>query len=155
MSGSIPYADPDFMKIWAAELMASREPDFIIGDNYLRRWWVVPRNRQCNVYLHETLHSDEDRALHDHPWDNISFLIEGSYIEITPEGEFLRRAGETISRQATAAHRLVIPDGGRAVSLFTTGPIVRDWGFHCPQGWRHWKEFTKPGTPGQIGLGCD
>lgn len=152
---TIPYNDLEELQEWGRGQMA-RPPDFIIGDNQLRRWWIVPRNRQCNVYLHETLHSDEDRALHDHPWDNGSFLIEGSYIEVTPDGEFLRSAGDIVTRAATDAHRLVIPEGGRAVSIFTTGPIIRDWGFHCPQGWRHWKEFVaNPGsTQSTVGRGC-
>jgi hypothetical protein len=48
-----------------------RRPDFIIGgaDNpYLLRWWIIPRNRWCNVYLHKILRDDDPRALHDHPW---------------------------------------------------------------------------------------
>ena len=47
-----------------------REPDFIIGDDhdpYLKRWWLIPRNPLVNVYLHQILRSDEDRALHDTP----------------------------------------------------------------------------------------
>lgn len=158
MSGSIPYADPDFMQTWAHQQM-ERTPDFVIGDGYLKRWWIVPRNRMSNTYLHEINKSDDDRALHDHPWDNISFVIEGSYTEITPkhpEG-LLREAGSVITRKATDSHRLIIPGGGRCISLFTTGPIVREWGFHCPKGWRHWKKFVA--NPGEnhsmVGRGCD
>lgn len=47
-----------------------RAPDFYIGGNanpYLLRWWVIPRNRFFNVYLHKFLRDDDDRALHDHP----------------------------------------------------------------------------------------
>lgn len=41
-------------------------------------------------------------------------------------------------------------------TLFVTGPVMRQWGFHCPdKGWRHWKEFTAEGKPGEIGPGCD
>jgi hypothetical protein len=153
MSGTYTADLPD-LQAWARSKMAN-SPDFIIGDNYLRRWWIVPRNNWCNLYLHEILHSDDDRALHDHPWDNTSFLIEGSYIEVTPEGEFLREAGAVVSRPATASHRIVIPDGGRAVSLFMTGPQIREWGFHCPQGWRHWKEFVDARSTGKVGRGCE
>ena len=49
----------------------NREPDFIIGGHeapYLRRHWLIPRNRFFNIYVHEFLRSDDDRALHDHPW---------------------------------------------------------------------------------------
>lgn len=141
------------LRAWARAKL-QLPPDFVIGDNYLRRWWVVPRNRYANVYLHEILNSDDDRALHDHPWDNRTFVLEGGYIEHTAEGSFERAAGDIIERKATDAHRLEIPQGGRAVSIFMTGPIIREWGFHCPQGWRHWKEFVDSRDKGQIGKGC-
>lgn len=154
MSGS-GYSGPEQMRAWALVLMASRDPDFIIGDNYLRRWWIIPRNEQCNVYLHEILVSDDDRALHDHPWQNTSMVLDGAYIEHTPQGSFLRETGSIVTRQATDAHRLEIPPGGRAVSLFITGPKIRDWGFHCPKGWRIWTEFVDQRDKGQVGRGCE
>lgn len=151
------YTTPDEMRDWANAIMQSREPDFIIGpaDNpYLRRWWVIPRNEGCNVYLHEILRSDIDRALHDHPWPNTSMLIDGGYIEHTPDGAFERTAPWIGSRDAEALHRLEIADGGRAVTLFITGPKVREWGFACPNGWVHWRDFVDPNDSGQVGRGC-
>lgn len=153
VSGS-EYSDIGDVQQWAKGFMAGRAPDFVIGDDYLRRWWIVPRNKLCNVYLHEILHSDDDRALHDHPWDNTSMLVEGSYVEHTPEGRFVHGAGSVVHRKATDAHRLEIPAGSRAISLFFTGPMVREWGFHCPQGWRHWREFVDARDAGQVGRGC-
>ena len=153
---SVPaYADLRSMREWAHKLMTSRRPDFIVGDEYMRRWWVVPRNISANVYLHEILHSDDDRALHDHPWANTSFLIDGSYIEHTPDGRFVREPGALVERQAGDAHRLEILRGGRAISLFLTGPVIREWGFHCPQGWRPWREFVDARDTGKIGRGCE
>lgn len=152
MSG-LAYADMAAMHMWASLIMA-REPDFIIGDDYMRRWWVIPRNKSCNVYLHEILHSDDDRAMHDHPWANTSLLISGSYIEHTPEGTFVRRAGDVVERAAEALHRLEVIPGERAISLFMTGPIVREWGFACPNGWVHWRDFVDDRDAGQIGRGC-
>lgn len=153
MSGS-EYSDIDDVRAWARAKMQS-PPDFVIGDNYLRRWWVVPRSKLCNVYLHEILHSDDDRALHDHPWDNTTMLLEGGYIEHTPNMWVKRQAGDIIHRKATDAHRLQVPEGGRAVTLFMTGPVVREWGFHCPNGWRHWREFVDSRDTGQVGRGCE
>ena len=124
----------------------------------MRRWWLIPRNYSQNIYLHQILISDDVRALHDHPWDNTSFLLAGGYTEVTPEGEFVREVGSVIHRKATDAHRLVIPEGGEAVSLFMTGPLIREWGFHCPKGWRHWKDFTQlsaDGKSSEIGRGCE
>lgn len=142
------------MEVWARGLMASRPPDYDIGPGYLRRWWVVPRNAWCNVYLHDFGRSDDDRALHDHPWANTSFLIAGRYIEHTPDGSFMRVPGDTVNRAAEALHRIELFPGERALSLFVTGPKIREWGFACPQGWVHWTDFTDPTGRG-VGKGCE
>ena len=148
-----PYASLADMQPWAASMM-QRMPDFVIGDNYLRRWWVVPRNEFCNVYLHEIRQSDDDRALHDHPWANRSLIIAGSYQEHTPDGVFVRSAGDVIDRQADALHRLVVDASEPVISLFMTGPVVREWGFACPKGWVPWRDFVDSRDSGQIGRGC-
>lgn len=168
MSGSLlGYANLDRMRAWAAGVML-RAPDFVIGppeNPYLRRWWIIPRNEGCNVYLHETLRGDDDRVGHDHPWHNTSYLIDGAYEEVTYYQEqpwieayrHVRSAGETVERRATDTHRLIVPEGGRSVSLFITGPKVREWGFWCPDGerWVHWRKFTAGVNGELVGQGCD
>lgn len=93
----------------------ARQPDFVIGGQespYLRRHWLLPRNRFFNVYVHEFLRSDDDRALHCHPWVfNASWLIEGEYVEHTiREGGVhvatTRRAGDFKLRWGGAPHRV-------------------------------------------------
>lgn len=148
------YATLAEMQAWAEAVMASREHDYTIGADYLRRWHLIPRNKGCNLYLHDIRKSDDDRAMHDHPWDNTSFLLFGSYIEHTPEGRFVRRAGDVVTRPATALHRLEVVPGERAITLFTTGPKLREWGFQCPHGWVHWQDFTSPTDSSQTGRGC-
>lgn len=157
IAAPLAYATAHELRIWAVSLMATLAPDFVIGepgDPYLRRWFVVPRNLGCNVYLHEILRSDDDRALHDHPWPNTSMLLDGRYVEHTPDGSFMREAGWIGSRAAEAAHRLEILPGERAVSLFITGPKIREWGFHCPKGWVHWQDFTGGAHGELVGRGC-
>lgn len=94
---------------------------------YLRRWFLTPWSaddhprkawRLPNIYLHNMQQSDDDRALHDHPWDNLSIVLRGGYIEHvferTPiDGVELpriiqkrRRAGAIVFRRAELAHRL-------------------------------------------------
>lgn len=139
-----------------------RPADVIIGgsdDPYMHRWWVIPRNSVFNVYLHFFMRSDDDRALHDHPWWNFSFLLDGTYVEhtISAGGVNHKRqfyAGDFKLRGARYAHRVELVDGP-CWSLFITGPKIRRWGFHCPNGWKHWKEYTLPGRPGEIGRGCE
>lgn len=141
-----------------------RAPDFVIGGAerpYLRRWFVIPRNAVFNVYLHQFLRSDDDRALHDHPWANCSVLLRGSYIEhtIAAGGIHQRRflvAGEVRMRwSGRFAHRVELFDGP-CWTLFITGPRYREWGFHCPdQGWIPWHRFTADNDSGAVGRGCD
>lgn len=142
-------------------LLPKRRADFVIGSPdhpYLLRWWLI-RNRFFNVYLHHIRRDDDDRALHDHPWWNVSILLRGAYEEITPRGTVRRQAPCVVFRRATDAHRLKLPieNGGiRYVwSLFITGPRVREWGFICPQGWRVWHEFVDARDKGRIGRGCE
>jgi len=163
MGRELEYASLNDMKDWARGIM-QRAPDFVIGDNYLRRWWVIPRNEGCNIYLHEITKSDEDRAGHTHPWNNTSYLIEGEYVEVvysrqTPWAEldrFHRKAGDIVERTADHCHRLIVPEGGRAVSLFITGPKIQEWGFWCAEGERfvHWTDFVDMTDSGKVGRGC-
>ena len=148
----------------------TRTPHVTTGDKsdpVLRRWYVIPRNRYCNVYLHQFVKDDDDRALHDHQWRFFSFILKGSYVEIVkgPDGEYSvsRRRWSLASRPAEHAHRVILArDGEKLVpctTLCITGPIVRDWGFHCPKGWRRWSEYLdgnyiQKGNS-RVSRGCD
>lgn len=158
----------DYFANCLISLADRRPPDFIIGERdapYLLRWWLIPRNRYFNLYLHRFCQSDDDRALHDHPWVNMSILLRGRYIEHTSDGQAIERnAGAVVMRPATAAHRIELIHGRDGLlgawSLFITGPVTRSWGFLCPQGWRHWKDFTSyralgEDGRGRIGRGCE
>lgn len=140
-----------------------RPADFVIGgsDNpYLFRWWLIPRNVVFNVYLHRIVRSDDDRALHDHPWWNLSIILKGAYIEHTIAAgginrRAVRSAGAIKFRLGKAAHRLELV-GVECWTLFITGPRFRAWGFHRPDaGWVHWKNFTASDDKGAIGRGCN
>jgi hypothetical protein len=135
-----------------------RPPDFTIGppnDVCLRRWYVIPRNRWFNIYLHQFLRSDDDKALHDHPWFNCSVLLRGEYLEHARGRIKLRRPWVPVFRRATVAHRVELIDGGSVWTLFLTGPKVRTWGFHCPKGWIPWTEFAEERPGGNaVGKGC-
>lgn len=149
-----------------------RQPDELIGGNerpYIKRWHIARKSRIPglsklleNVYLHNVVRSDDDRALHDHPWWNISIVLWGGYYEHMPvipdmyatdRGNWRetkrkwRGMGSIVFRRADAAHRLEI---GKAATvpcwtLFITGRKSREWGFYCPTGWRHWTEFGERG----------
>jgi hypothetical protein len=149
---------------WLIERARMRDPDVVIGGRdkpYLLRWFVIPRNPLFNVYLHLFMRSDDDRALHDHPWFNCSRILLGSYLEHTiAQGGIeravrMRRGDWRIRWTGRIAHRIELDDGP-CWTLFVTGPRYRQWGFHCPtRGWVHWQRFTAADDPGSIGKGCD
>jgi hypothetical protein len=149
---------------WFIGKFAAKPPDFIIGGAdrpYLLRWFVIPRNTVFNIYLHNFLRSDDDRALHDHPWANCSVLLRGCYVEHTiAAGGVHHRAllptGTIRARwSGRFAHRVELVNGP-CWTLFITGPRYREWGFHCEKtGWMHWKVFTAPDDAGSVGGGCE
>ncbi|WP_458068688.1 hypothetical protein [Rhodanobacter sp. BL-MT-08] len=158
-----------------------RAPDFIVGgpaDPYLLRWYITPWSglyrdipndqktlwqkfvsRLPAIYVHEFRRSDEDRALHDHPWINCSILVGGSYVEHTIGAGGInvrtqRAAGDVVWRLPSAAHRVEIAPGTVCRTLFLTGPRVREWGFHCTRGWVPWQRFVATNDRGAVGAGC-
>jgi hypothetical protein len=145
----------------AQRVMASRAYDQLIGpvdDPYMLRWRLFRKGWWPNIYIHLFLRSDDARALHDHPTDNISLICDGVYAEVFADGSVFRDPGDIVCRFATTPHRvelIELLDGPKQViTLFFCGPRRRDWGFHCPNGWVHWQKFTTP-DGNQIGKGCD
>ncbi len=134
----------------------SYEPDLVIapdGEPYLYRWHVIPHalKKLAGVFLHIQVASDPERPLHDHPWDNTSVILGGGYDEqwsgepwFYPRWMDLEyhvrrlRRGDTVFRKATEAHRLILPpEFPYTMTLFTCGPVVREWGFWFKEGWRN------------------
>jgi hypothetical protein len=148
---------------WLINWAMSRAPDVIIGgaeDPYMLRRYLIPKNRFFNMYVHKFLRSDGDRALHDHPWWNASWLLVGEYTEhrINAGGvhvKTIRSFGDWVFRPTgKIAHRIELHDGP-CWTLFITGPRYREWGFHCPKaGWIHWIKFCDAKDPGAVGPGC-
>ena len=145
---------------WFRRLLSGR-PHQVIGgpdDPYLLRWYVIPRNPVLNVYLHKFLRSDDDRALHDHPWWFVSLILRGRYDEVTMvnlrEVRTRRNPGSIAFRAAEWRHRVELirrglPSAGQTWevpcwTLIVTGRRVRTWGFWCNRV-LHWGEpvFTE------------
>jgi hypothetical protein len=126
--------------------------------------WHLLRWRGWQLALHKICRSDDDRALHDHVGDNISVILKGRYTEIPGvcgNGD-VHKAPSLIFRKAEKPHRLVLTPGEVAWTLWFRWPPRRQWGFHCPNGWRHWKDYVAfvdtdggYGSTSQIGRGCD
>lgn len=109
------------------------------GDPYLRRYYLV-RNEWFKIYVHHILRSDEDEELHDHPWDFVSFLLWGYYLEWLPSKAIFWPQFSIIRHKAEDAHRLELQEP--AWTLVFVGKKRRDWGFFTADGWLpHWDFF--------------
>lgn len=146
---------------WWHKVAAKRPPDYLIGDQndpQTLRWCLVPRNGWFNVYLHKWLRSDQDESLHDHPYFNVSVLLEGHYLEEVAAGRRawrVRRAWRPVVRLPSTPHAVRLQNGTVVWSLFITGPRVREWGFHCPKGWTHFKEYLDRRDKNSNWNGCE
>ena len=138
----------------ARAIIGDRPCDLIIapdGNPYLYRWYVIPHNKLANVYFHLQIADDPERPLHDHPWDNQSVILAGGYTETfqdnPPNGSIKLRnvmAGDVVARRAHEAHRLtMLYDLPYTMTLFSTGPKRRAWGFWYGQEWVNAKDVCR------------
>ena len=124
------------------------------GDPYLHRWYIF-RTERVALFLHKFIRSDEDRALHDHPWAFLVIPIWRGYWEHSQKGK--RRVLPIIGtrlRPATYRHRVELlsymfcAGTGEweqytkielpAWSLFFRFTRIRDWGFWANNGFIKW-----------------
>lgn len=113
------------------------------GRLYLERFSVV-MTPAVTVRIHHWLASDDQRAPHDHPWDNVTTVLAGHLVEHGHDRTDDLRPGTIVTRRATEAHRIELVSAD-AWTLFVTGPIVRRWGFHTADGWVHWEAWPHAG----------
>ena len=73
----------------------------------------------------------------------MTIVLEGGYYEHTPEGVKWIKPGSVLFRKASSLHRLEIPEGQTAWTLFFTGTRVRKWGFQTDNGWVPYNEYLK------------
>lgn len=138
------------------KILFSGKPHFIIGGKenpYMLRWFLLPRNKWFTIYLHKFLRDDDDRALHDHPWNFLSFMLKGSYDEVTDNGIVSRTSPSFAFRRAEHRHRVILTSD-HCWTIVIRGKVIREWGFWCPKGFVHWKDFTASDDAGAIGRGC-
>lgn len=119
---------------------AARRP-YLHLDGYMERFWVF-RTPVLSARVHRILRSDHDRDLHDHPWHYATVILRGGYYEVTQRGRRWYGPGSVLVRRATHLHRLVVPSGGTATTLFLHARKRRTWGFRTDAGWVDWRRYV-------------
>lgn len=113
------------------------------GAEYMRRFYVS-KGRGPGSRFHKISMSDPGRDFHDHPWDYVTHLLSGTYLEHTPNGDVLYEAPCTLVRKAEQLHRLELPDGP-VWTWFVTGRFRRRWGFMTESGWVWHENYAEAG----------
>lgn len=119
-------------------------------NEYLTRWYLF-RKDWLGIFLHRFHRSDEDRALHDHPWAFVTFILWRGYFEHTPcYCKDPNCAATTIKRKwplmicyrpATWRHRVELVDGKVAWTLVFRFRERRIWGFWEKSGFIPWNKW--------------
>lgn len=119
----------------------------------MTRYYLTPRIFGIRLVLHQFHRSDNDRHYHDHPWNFISLILKGGYIEHFPfQGipiEKVHCAGHIIKRPKEWRHWVellhkphadgydfyIVPEYEECWTLVLLYGQRRDWGFWTEQGW--------------------
>lgn len=126
-----------------------------VEGGFLPRRWVLIRPR-----VHIYGRGDKEPHLHDHPADNITWVLHGEFweqipISAEPSWDFkdsnrpeatrekFRGTDDVVFRLAGSRHKIVISQFVKEplVTLFIFGPKRRDWGFTTPNGWVFWRDY--------------
>ncbi len=117
------------------------------------------------LVMHQFVRSDPDRGYHDHPWSfGASFILSGGYLERAikrawdpagkpksevPISEVWYHAGRFNTFNGDDYHRVFVPTGHEAWTLFLSGPRVKTWGFlkiSPEDGLYHYTSYSKTVT---------
>jgi hypothetical protein len=142
------------------------------ADLYMGRWWLFnPYSRDTHkpalwwcpwsFRVHHIMRPDEDRDLHDHPWNARTIILQGWYTEqrlLDSEDPVLsgrdvpasaqateyidRRAGDTARLLHGEYHRIDELSPGGVCTLFITSKWRGDWGFLVNGVKVPWRTYT-------------
>ena len=118
------------------------------GRLHFRRWRLFA----CpwfDVCLHNFQRADKDEHLHDHPWDFVSIVLKGSYIEESEAGPSFRRALSIARKKATDLHKVAFLEAPSVWTLVIRSPRRREWGYKIGSYWvdhRTYREMKNAGS---------
>lgn len=127
------------------------------GDVYMERYWLfnpypVDSSGKGNwfpisIRLHHIRRPDQDRHLHDHPWNARTFILRGWYREVKPladcqpDYKVARSAGETATLKFGEYHAITEISEGGVWTLFVTGKYRGTWGFLVDGAKVQWRTY--------------
>ncbi len=138
------------------------------GKPYMERYWLfnpyyVGKADQeaskypwfpWNIRLHWIRQTDQDKHMHDHPWNARTIILRGGYVEERQDIAALasgesgdkrfsipRPAGSTARIRYGMYHRITHLQAGGAWTLFISGPYQGTWGFLVDGAKVQWRKY--------------
>lgn len=126
------------------------------GEIHFRRYRLLS-TPWFNLYIHQLLKSDEDRHMHDHPWDFFSLILKGSYFEQTTYHPYhivvhsrTFRVGDLIEHDARDAHHITLKSPVVWTLVLTLGR-EREWGYRISENqWIDFKTYRQLKRAGKL-----
>jgi len=112
------------------------------GKLHFRRWQIL-KTPWFSIYIHGIYAPDQDKHLHNHPWDYKSLVLKGSYIEETNNGVNLLKFGSVTSRSGEDYHKIKTLLTNSVYTLFIVSPAKRTWGYQVNGKWMDNEEYRK------------
>jgi hypothetical protein len=120
---------------------------------YMRRFWLFnPYSRETNmpkykwfpwsIRIHNIMRADDDRDLHDHPWNARTIILRGGYIEELIRGDNVMVPGMTRKIEFEQYHRIdFVSSNDETWTLFISGSYQGVWGFLKDGVKIPWREY--------------
>lgn len=99
------------------------------GVTHFKRWEII-KTPFFSIWLHGIYKKDEDSHLHNHPWDFISIILKGSYIEQTENGFNEMSFGKVNIRSGSKFHKIYKLKTPSIYTLFFATKVKREWGYN-------------------------
>lgn len=132
------------------------------GKLYMDRWWLFnpypdtgasgsDRKRwqfPISIRIHHIMLPDQDRHLHDHPWNARTVILRGWYIEerISRQPDLdngcrWRVPGDSATLTYGEFHRITALSADGCYTMFITGPYRGTWGFLVDGVKVQWRKY--------------
>jgi hypothetical protein len=95
------------------------------------RRWAIFQSTYFSIYLHKIYKEDNDAHLHNHPWNILTIILNGSYIEELENVKFVIRDFLNIGfRNRTQYHKIFKLQSKEVKTLaFVFGKRDDNWGY--------------------------
>jgi len=119
------------------------------GELHFRRWRII-ETPWFSIYVHGIYKADEDKHMHDHPWNYTSIVLRGFFSERIPDPNRPNREeclvlgpSKIVRRKAEQFHKIEQLHSPTVYTLFFTGRRRREWGYRTEHGWIDHKTYRK------------